>query len=131
MKKSQGSIEFVIMIGAMLFFFTTFMLIIQGNIQDKYQERDDLMAKQIATAIQDEINLATKATDGYLREFTLPTNIFGKNYEIIIVENMVNIRTENSAVALQISEIILNPEKNITKGENTIIKKDGKVYINK
>lgn len=128
--KSQTAIEFVILIAFVLFFFVTFSLVIQGNMSDKLREKKNLAIKEIALTVQDEINLALESTDGYSRQFKIPENLNGQEYEISINEGMVYIITVDKkyAMALPVGNVIVvNP---IQKGLNTIKKENGKVYLN-
>ena len=57
-KKAQTAIEFVVLVGIVLFFFTGFFLLVQENMSDKIMEKRDLIIKDIALGVQDEVNLA-------------------------------------------------------------------------
>jgi hypothetical protein len=129
--KSQSSIEFIIMIGVVIFFFVTMFLVINYNMSDKYRQRNELHVKNVASAIQDEILLASKATDGYKREFSIPNKILGKTYEAQITGNIVYVQSGKSSIALPIPEIIFSgedyevkkhPEKNKLEKENGEVK---------
>jgi len=127
-KRSQSAIEFMILMGFLLFSFTVFFLIIQGNMADKLKEREGLSVKSIAITVQDEINLASEASDGYRREFKIPNNINGREYEINATEGVVYIRTLDRKYAMAF------PVQNITgevkKGDNVIEKENGEVKLN-
>ena len=128
LKRSQSAIEFIILVGFLLFFFTVFFLTIQGNISDKLRERTNLRLKEIAVGVQDEINLASQASEGYYREFKIPTTISGLDYEINLTEGVVFIRTSDEKYALSLS--VQNTTGDILKGENNITKKEGLVKLN-
>lgn len=126
LRKSQGGIEFLIISGVVIFFFTIFFIAIQTNIEERNKENEKLIIKNLALGVQDEIALATKASDGYTREFSVPELISGKNYEIKITDNYIYIKTENNALALKVDDFI----GEIKKGKNLIKKENGKVYLN-
>lgn len=127
-KQAQSAIEFVILIGFILFFFTVFFLAIQGNMADKLKEKQNLAIKEVALTVQDEINLASRSSDGYYREFKIPEKISNKDYDINITEDMVYVRTQDgkSAIALPVATVT----GGIDTGENIIKKENGEVKLN-
>jgi len=64
-KKAQSAIEFVILVGVVVFFFLTFLFVIEGNIIDQVKDNKNLVTKEIALTVQNEINLASESSDGY------------------------------------------------------------------
>lgn len=127
-KKSQTPTEFVILLGFVLLFFIVFFVIIQGNISDKIKEKQALAVKEIALTAQNEINLALEVSDGYYREFKLPENANGQDYNITIIENIIYIKTSDNKHAMILP--VINVTGNITKGMNTIKKENGEVKLN-
>jgi len=125
-KKAQGSVEFMIIFGGILFFFITFFAIIQNNIQDKNEDKERIILQSIALDVKDEINLAAESSEGYFREFQVPRNILGNNYEINITNNFVYVLTEKYGFAYQAFEV----NGLIKKGTNNITKQNGIVYLN-
>lgn len=127
-RKSQTSIEFMILLAFVLFFFVLFFLAIQEINADKIKERKNLRIKEIALSVQDEINLALETSDGYYREFEIPEKIEEQEYDINIVEDMVYIKTQDAkyAIALPVAEVA----GQIVKGQNYIRKENGIVYLN-
>ncbi|MFH1365694.1 MAG: hypothetical protein ABIH28_03860 [archaeon] len=126
--KSQTAIEFIILVSFVLFFFSIFFMVIGGNISDKMNERRNLLVKDIAFTVQDEINLASKSSEGYVREFDLPEKVGEKDYIPNIVEDMIYVKTSDgkSAIALPIPKIT----GQILIGRNTIKKEDGEIKLN-
>lgn len=127
-KKSQSSIEFIILVGFVLLFFIIFFLVIQINIGDKIKERKNLAVKEIAFAIQDEINLASKSTDGYQRRFKIANKIGEEDYYAKIIDGIIYVKTSDgkNAIALPVS----NVTGDILKGDNLIRKENGGIYLN-
>jgi len=125
-KRSQSSIEFLIIFGLVLFSFTVFFVAIKTQTEERNKEKENLFIKNLALSIQDEINLATEASDGYIREFSVPELILGRDYSIEIIDNSISIRTGRNALSLKIKEV----NGQIQKGKNIIKKQDGKVYLN-
>ena len=127
-KRAQVSIEFIMIIGALLFFASIFILAIQENMGDRTYQRENILVKEIALIVQNEIYLALQSGNGYSREFELPQKAGNLNYEINIDSGIVYIKTTNSrhALTLQVADVV--GDINITK--NTIEKINGVLYLN-
>jgi len=128
-KNAQTAIEFVILVGFVLFFFSVFFLAIQGNLSDKLKEKQTLAVKSVALTMQDEINLAFQSTEGYYREFTIPENLNGIEYEVTIADDMVYVKTEDGKHAIALPVPIIEVDS-VVKGLNVIRKEDGEVKLN-
>jgi len=128
MEKSQSSIEFIILIGAVMFFLLAFFVLMQGNIADKTQEKQNLLVQEIAKTIQNEINMASNSNNGYQREFIVQDSLENEEYELNIVEEMIYVRTIDGkhAIALPIPAV----QGNIKKGVNEINKQNDTIYLN-
>jgi len=126
--KAQSSIEFIIVVMAVFFFFISLVLIFQQNIGEKTREKRVFAVQELALQVQNEINLASTTTSGYERQFEIPTTILGADYTISVIEGVVFIKTldEKHAIVLPIPEI--NGEIQI--GSNTIRKINDSVYLN-
>ena len=125
-KLSQSSIEFIILVRAVLFFSVIFFLVVQKNVEQKELEKETILAQNIALSVQNEINTASAASDGYHRDFKIDENILGKDYDIKIVGDLVAISTDNVGMAYPIPKV----NGAINKGINTIKKQNGKVFLN-
>lgn len=129
-KNAQSTIEFVILFAALLFFFVSFFAVIQMNMAKKNLEKERIMAQNIVLDIQNEINIAAESSEGYYREFEIPNNILGKDYEVDIIENRIYVTMgENVGVSYKVSKIS-NQSKALIKGKNIIEKKGGEVHLN-
>lgn len=128
MKKSQTSIEFIILLGFAFFFFIVFFAVIQGNMSDKVRENQNQAMKEAALSVRDEINLAHESSNGYQREFQVPQDLAGKDYNINITENMVYLRTLDgkNSIALPVAQLI----GNVQKSSNIIRKQNNTIYLN-
>lgn len=126
--KGQSAIEFVIIVMAILFLFVGLLYFIQGKISDSQQEAVTVGIKEVALTIQNEINLARSSADGYSRQFRIPLNINGHDYEANILEDSVYVRTNDGkhAVALPVG----NVTGDIFIGTNSVYKLEGIVYLN-
>jgi len=127
-EKSQIGMEFMIVTGAVLFFFAVFLLVIQENISEKTKEKRALAFKETGLMVQNEIKLASSSTDGYYRRFKLPADIENLDYETNITSEMVYIREKNGKYSMAFP--ISNVTGDLVKGENIIRKENGKIYLN-
>ena len=125
-KKAQSAIEIMIILGAIVVFFALFLAVLAGDFSDSYKRKESLMLKEIALQVQTEVNLASKSSEGYSRTFKLPTSLNGKNYSINITDSRVFVRTQENAITISLE----TTSGEISKGENTIRKSNGKIYIN-
>ena len=125
-KNAQGAAEFMIILGAILFFFVAFFAVIHSNIEKKNSEKERVIIQNIALDVQDEINIAAKASEGYEREFKIPENVLGREYNINITENFVYVSSQRHAISYKIPEI----NGSIKKGSNIIKKQNGTIYLN-
>jgi uncharacterized protein YpmB len=128
MKRGQSTIEFVIIFGFILFFFVLFFAAIQKNIAEKNHEKDQKIVQNIALEVQNEISLAAESSEGYYREFSIPQNIMGKDYEISIEDNVVYARM-GEKIAMAYNVPLIN-DCSLIKGANIIKKQGGVVYLN-
>ncbi|MFA5174471.1 MAG: hypothetical protein WC438_04795 [Candidatus Pacearchaeota archaeon] len=127
-KKAQSSIEFMILVGVVIFFLVVFLGAIQGSMSDKLKEKQSIMVQDLASSVQDEINLASKSSDGYYRNFNIPEKINGRDYSIEILEEMVYVKTNDNKNALALP--LASVTGNVVKGENIITKQNGEVVLN-
>ncbi|MBU0894692.1 MAG: hypothetical protein KKF48_00310 [Nanoarchaeota archaeon] len=125
-KKGQGAIEFLVLIGFVLIFFVTFLGVIQNNMNEKNKEKEKLLLQNIALSVRDEISLASESSEGYFRVFKIPQNVLGKEYEVGIIEDFVNVSMGNMIFFYKIPEV----NGSIQKGQNNITKQNGTVFIN-
>jgi hypothetical protein len=127
-RRGQSAIEFVILVTAVLFFLVLFLVAVQERVGEKKFEEFDNVVNEIAFIVQDEINLASLSTDGYNRQFTIPTNINLLDYDVNVIEGLVYVRTVDGrhAVVLSVGEVI----GDVIKGTNSIRKDNGIIYLN-
>ena len=128
MKKSQTAIEFVLLIGFVLFAFTIFFVIINYNTEDKQNQKRQVAIESVAETVKDEIDLAYNSEDGYIREFNLPETLNGLEYDLNISEDIVDVYTINSNN--RVSVVIKEISGDIIKGDNIIRKINGWVKLN-
>lgn len=124
--KCQVAIEFMVLVGFLLFMFAIISGIIASNTSDTFKRKEIIIGEDIATKVQKEINLAARVLDGYSRKFELPQKLANKDYDVLIMGNEVIIHTEKNDFWRAIPSVV----GNITKGENTIRKTNGTIYLN-
>ena len=88
----------------------------------------NIEVREIALAVQEEINFASATTDGYYRKFELPQKVANMEYEINISNGQVYIRTQDGKFALALQ--VLNVTGEIKKGTNIIRKENERVFLN-
>ncbi|MBR9706508.1 hypothetical protein GOV14_05715 [Candidatus Pacearchaeota archaeon] len=130
-KKAQVGIEFIIVFGAVFFFFTILVVTIYEVNFDRINEKRDLLTNEVALEVQNEISLAVKAANGYEREFTLPARIDGKTYDVQISDNAVYVKTTDNAHSLMLPiaevNVATNPFTLNTNPDKNKISKTGEV----
>lgn len=127
-KKAQSAIEFMILIGAVLLFFTTFLIAIQIQNTDKIKEQRSNHLKEIARTIQNEISLAVSSYNGYQRAFILPEQILDLPYNASLQSKSVYVYTLNNKHALALP--VANVTGQLIIGANTIRKINNSVFLN-
>lgn len=126
--KAQSSLEFVILFAALVFFAFLFIFALEDQLSDKNVQQISLLTRETALIIKDEINLASEATDGFSRQFTLPNKLLNEKYNITIVEDFVYVTTLN--MKHSVAYPIINVTGQPVVGINTIKKVDGRIYLN-
>ena len=126
--RAQVAIEFLIIVSAVIFFVSIFLLTIQNKQQSEAYHHQNIQLKEIALTIQNEINLALESSDGYSRQFEIPPTAGSQEYEVTIDSGIISIKTKNGqhALALPVSTII----GNISITQNKIEKINGQIYLN-
>ena len=128
-KRGQSALEFAILIGAVLFFVAGFIFAVQNNISDRNRERRQILIEEIASLIQDEINLASVSSDGYYREFTLPGKVLGLDYIATLDSRTVYVHTVNElyTTVLPIQSVVGDIE---VGGVNMVSKVEDNICLN-
>ena len=128
MKRGQSAIEFMILIGVVLFFITGMLGIFQQETARKSMEKRNIVMTELVLSVQNEINIAAKSTDGYMRRFGIPQTLAGKEYSIGVYEGLIYLNTTDGKLAFAL------PTHNVTgqlvKGTNTIRKINATIFVN-
>ncbi len=125
-RRGQAAFELLLIGGVIMIFLTIFLIVIMGNFSDLTKKKEALLLKELALQVQTEIHLASKSSEGYSREFTLPLNLGGRAYEANITDARIYARTAQNAISLNVEDV----QGDVKKGINTIRKSNGVVYLN-
>lgn len=126
-KKSQSSLEFVVLVSFMLAVFMLFFVVSGSRILSLQGDKDGRTAKNFMSTIESEIKSAAYVNNGYSREFTLPSKIDGNPYNITILggrELVLNYKDAEYLVFLP-----NGIQGNLTIGANRLTKRNGVVNI--
>lgn len=82
MKKGQFALEFVILISFTLLFSAVILVVIQKSYIDAQQKQYEEQIEHVMRVLSAEITMAQLSPPGYLRNFTIPSLINGKEYEM-------------------------------------------------
>ena len=126
--KAQSAIEFLILIGALMFFLAAILLVFQSQITSKNDEALNSRVVEIAEDAQKEVALASSASDGYRRSFSLPQKALSREYNISVISNSIYVRTVDGLHAISVP--VSNVTGNFQIGQNTITKQNNTVYLN-
>jgi len=127
-KKSQSSIEFVIILGVVLFFFMSFLIFVSMNMNSTTKEKRDAAMNEICHSISDEINLASASASGYERNFQIPADILGLQYNLTLDNNTLFLISEDGKHAVAYS--VKTVQGTLNKGSNIIENRNGTILLN-
>lgn len=122
-KKSQSAMEFILMIGFVIFFFTIALLAVDSLILEQSANKEDLAVKSIATNIVNEISMAHSASEGYERNFNIPEEA---NLQVSLIDGFVQVKKGSRSTAYPVYPVI----GNLQNRTNTIKKINNTVYLN-
>ena len=127
-ERGQAAIEFMIIVGVVLFFSVVFIGVLQSQNSDKIKERRSFEVNEVALAVRSEVALAVDASDGYQRHFDLPVTVAQQEYSVSINEGLVYVVTEDekNAVSYPVADVIGQPQR----GNNVIRRVGDLIYLN-
>jgi hypothetical protein len=127
--KSQVALQFVIIIGILLFVFIAFFAILSEKNQEDNEEKLMIQAQDIIYSVQREIVIATTVLDGYLRQFRIPSTI-GLNDYSIYIQGPSNTTLVLNFLNNDFTKRIPPANGQPKPGLNNITKSGGEVYLN-
>lgn len=127
-KKSQGAIEFIMLIGTASMISIIFIYASFTQMKELSDTKELLLIKDITMKVQSEIHLAAYAEDGYHRVFYLPSLLdYSINYTSLIEGNdSIVVYSSRYTYMRKVPKISGQP----VKGDNTIQKTGGELYLN-
>ncbi len=125
--KSQVSIEFIALVSFLLLLLILSVYSSSSQLFHQIFIRRYNKAEILCKYLQDEINLALKAGDGYRRSFFLPLSLEGSNYEIILDNYTLYIKWGNYQTSCFVPIESINGK--IKKGWNKIKVLKNEIYI--
>jgi hypothetical protein len=128
MHRGQVSSEFLILIGVIFILLLLFLSYAADNISDLAYRKEMNAIRDVGLALQHEFFIATEVKDGYMRHFEVPIKNDGVGYNISIVRQTLILVSENSHIEQPF--LIPKVSGNITKGQNTISRRGGVIYLN-
>ena len=125
-KKSQAPIEFMILVGTLFFLLFLFGLNQFADAKRAYAEKESGLVYDLALKLQEEIRMASLVENGYSRNFTIPPKLENFDYEIIMDNKFLTIKSNTALYTVKGPNIT----GSINKGSNYIRKEGGAVYFN-
>ena len=126
LKKAQVSMEFVFLVGLAFMVMLVFISSTRSEFDELRSEEERSLVKDVSVMVQHELIMASNLVDGYVRTFNIPLKIGGISYTIQIINNVLLTSTEDYEYVLNVPSI----EGIIRKGDNTINKTNGIIYLN-
>ena len=132
MRKSQSSTEFMIFIGIAIIILMSYFAVSNSYLNLIYRQKDVISGQDLAKQIKNEINLASRVENNYMRTFQLPEKIGDKDYEIEIINREVIIRIDDLDY-VELLTINIDENPGLEQGDTVIIERnsDGQVIISK
>ena len=104
MKKAQAANETVMIIAFMTLFLILFLSVASDKLLSVQDDRTKALAEDLADVIATELSLAANAQNGYARTFSLPQDIDGKSYELVLYNTtQTNAKFTELKVIMQLS----------------------------
>jgi len=132
MRKSQSSTEFMIFIGIAIIILMSYFAVSNSYLNLIYRQKDVISGQDLAKQIKNEINLASRVENNYMRTFQLPEKIGDKDYEIEIINREVIIRIDDLDY-VELLTINIDENPGLEQGDTVIIERnsEGQVIISK
>ncbi|MBN2112076.1 hypothetical protein JW707_03170 [Candidatus Woesearchaeota archaeon] len=126
LNKAQVAMEFVMLIMIAFMIMIVFTAFAKDSMIDIRKDEEGDALKDVVESVKSEILIASNVEDGYRRDFTIPDSVRGINYTIEISYGYINAESRNYEYSVQVPPTV----GIIVKGENTIRREEGVVYLN-
>ncbi|MBR9690920.1 hypothetical protein GOV08_04520 [Candidatus Woesearchaeota archaeon] len=124
--KAQVAIEFITMISVSFLVGIIFLSTINYFYTEKRDEQNIEVAKEVLISVENELLVASKVREGYIRSFELPLTLNNVDYDIQISGPDVILTYDN----IDFIGIAPNATGQLQKGANTVKNIGGKVCVN-
>ena len=124
--KAQVSMEFVFLIGLAFMVMIVFVSSTRSEFDELRSEEERSLVKDVSVMVQHELVIASNVEEGYIRTFNIPLKLDGISYTMQIINNTLLTSSEDYEYVLNVPSV----EGNIQKGDNTINKTNGIIYLN-
>lgn len=138
MAKSQSSVEFSLVISLVILGFTVFLIFLNERFDEMETQKSYNVLEDLGTVVKSEVELATLAESGYRRNFSLPSTVARRDFEIEY-RNGTTLKANYSIFSVKykesdISHYVFIMPPNITgdfeEGDNVIKKVNDTVVVN-
>ena len=126
LKRAQVSMEFVFLIGLAFAVMVVFIAATRSEFSTLQSEEERSLVKDVSIMVQHELVLASNVENGYIRIFEIPQKLEDIEYNISITNNTLLAATDDYEYVLNVPSVV----GNLQKGDNTINKTDGVIYLN-
>ncbi len=126
--KAQTSVEFLLLVAFGTLIFVVFFGVIQDRILATNNEQLNHDLDRLNKLISSEINLASRFSDGYQRDFWLPTSLRGLKYNASIKDNSTLLLQAGGSTNLYFFDFPIYGE--LHPGDNSLISVFNAVYLN-
>jgi hypothetical protein len=129
LKKSQSSLEFLLIITFMVMVFVSFFALANSKLGESQEQQVYGTATQLADLVVNQVELASGLNDGYSTTFTLPQNLEGASYAVSIIDEreLVVVFNGYEHVEFLPMNITGNP---LQFGLNVLWKRNGELELN-
>lgn len=118
--------EFVWFIGLAFFTMIIFIASTRSEFDSLRGEEERSLLKDLGAMITNELVTASTVEDGYIRVIIIPSKLDGINYSIQIINQVLLVSTDDFEYVSYLPLI----SGDFKKGNNTIKKTDGLIYLN-
>ena len=125
--------EFIILFGFVLFFFTVFTIVINSNLNEREAEKRSKAIKELALDVQNEVNLALNSVEGYQRSFFVPLKVYDRDYCIELISEadvaVVYIITKDKLHSISLPIPLIDSGGKLIKGDYNLVKREGDLIV--
>ena len=125
-RRAQLSMELMFAIGLLLFLTVVIIVVIGHRMSAVSSDKDIFLMKDLAFSIKGEIDIAYGVESGYVRVFSVPELLDGKDYSVSMQGNFLVVSLEGKMFSLAVAPV----NGSVQKGMNVIRKDEGYVLLN-